>query len=289
MSGAFDRDTAVRRLVRSSGAQAPAGERFVADISPAWHAARGPHGGYVAAILLRALIDAAGDRERAPRSLTVHYARPAQPGGVEIHTALERLGRSLSTLSARMEQDGELIALALGAFSVPWSAPEIAELPMPTVGPPDEVRCTPRFLRERIDEGLAPRFLRQLVLQQRVGGIPFTGVEAAMEGGAWLGLADAQRPLDAVALAMFSDVGVPPPFTRLREPAMSSTVDLTVHFRTRLPSAGVRDPAELCFAQLCSRLVHEGFFEADGVIWAADGTVLAQSRQLAILMPASRG
>ena len=31
--------------------------------------------------------------------------------------------------------------------------------------------------------------------------------------------------------------------------------------------------------------VHEGFFEEDGVIWAADGTMLAQSRQLAILMP----
>ena len=42
---------------------------------------------------------------------------------------------------------------------------------------------------------------------------------------------------------------------------------------------------ELCFARFRSTLLHEGFFEEDGVIWAADGTVLAQSRQLAILMP----
>ena len=36
-------------------------------------------------------------------------------------------------------------------------------------------------------------------------------------------------------------------------------------------------------------VVREGFFEEDGVIWVADGTVLAQSRQLAILMPLHGG
>jgi hypothetical protein len=35
--------------------------------------------------------------------------------------------------------------------------------------------------------------------------------------------------------------------------------------------------------------VHEGFFEEDGVIWAADGSVLAQSRQLGIVMPLPSG
>jgi hypothetical protein len=36
-------------------------------------------------------------------------------------------------------------------------------------------------------------------------------------------------------------------------------------------------------------VIHEGFFELDGVIWAGDGTVLAHSRQLAILMPVAGG
>jgi hypothetical protein len=43
--------------------------------------------------------------------------------------------------------------------------------------------------------------------------------------------------------------------------------------------------SQLCYAQMSSRLLSEGFFEEDGVIWAADGSVLAQSRQLALLMP----
>ena len=56
---------------------------------------------------------------------------------MSINTVVERAGRSLSTLSARMEQDGSLVALALAAFSIPWTAPEITELPMPEIAPPD--------------------------------------------------------------------------------------------------------------------------------------------------------
>ncbi len=79
---------------------------FAAKVSPDWRAGRGPHGGYLAAMLLRALIETVADAARAPRSLTIHYPRAPQPGPVSIHTVIERAGRSLSTLSARMEQDG---------------------------------------------------------------------------------------------------------------------------------------------------------------------------------------
>ena len=52
-----------------------------------------------------------------------------------------------------------------------------------------------------------------------------------------------------------------------------------------MPRVSDPDPNELCLARFSSGLIHEGFFEEDGVIWAADGTVLAQSRQLGIVMP----
>jgi acyl-CoA thioesterase len=288
-TGAFDRDTAVRRFDDSPEAERTGELVFSAEISPAWHGARGPHGGYLAAILLRALTEAAADQTRPVRSLTIHYARAPQPGPVRIRTTLERRGRSLSTLSARMEQDGKVIALALAAFSTPWQAPETAELPMPTVPAPDRARATTEALSERIEQGLMPAFLRHLVLQPRIGALPFSGSEVPMEGAMWLGLSDPQRPLDAIALALLSDVGIPPPFMRLREPASASTIDLTVHFRSPLPAAEQRDPAELCLGRLCTRVIHEGFFESDGVIWAADGTVLSHARQLAILMPSAGG
>jgi acyl-CoA thioesterase len=279
----FDRDTAVQRVdAPSLDGDRPAQTAFTAEISPDWRAGRGPHGGYLAAILLRALVETVADPSRSPRSLTIHYARAPEPGPALIHTTIEREGRSLSTLSARMEQDGSLVALVLAAFSVPWSAPEIAELEMPDVAPPDPVRESGALLNK-----FAPQFVRHLVIQPRMGAIPFTGSDHPMEIGGWLGLVD-ERPIDAISLAFFSDALFSPPFIRLTEPAATPTIDLTVHFRTPMPRTPHSDPAELCLARFSSGLVHEGFFEEDGVIWAADGTVLIQSRQLGIVLPITK-
>jgi acyl-CoA thioesterase len=277
-STVFDRDTAVGLLSRTNDG---AGERveFAADVSAQWRAGRGPHGGYLAAMILRALTEAVDDRDRAPRSLTIHYARAPQPGPVTILASVERAGRSLSTLSARMEQDGVLVALALAAFSVPWDAPHVAELPMPDVAPPDPERKTgiPLF------KG-APPFTGHLIIQPRIGAVPFSGSEAPMEIGSWLGLVE-ERPIDALSLAFFSDALFSPPFIRLTERSTTPTIDLTVHFRTPMPRTAEPDPGELCFARFRSGLIHEGFFEEDGVIWASDGSVLIQSRQLGIVLP----
>jgi acyl-CoA thioesterase len=282
-TGAFERDTAVRRL--TSGRQsAPGGEiAFAAEVSAGWRAGRGPHGGYVAAIVLRALIEALDDAARPPRSLTVHYPRAPSPGPVQIRVLRERDGRSLSTLSARMEQDGAPVALALGAFSPAWGESGAGELAMPCVAPPDAARETPPVLRERIEQGQAPRFLQHLVVQPRIGPPPFAGADAPMEVGAWVGLREPTAGLNATVLALFSDALYSPPFVRLAAPATSPTIDLTVHFRAEL--APLVGSTELCFARFRSSVLHEGFFEEDGVIWGPDGRVLALSRQLAILMP----
>ena len=101
----FDRDTAVERA-RVDGPVSV----FAAEVSPDWRAGRGPHGGYLAAMILRALTETVDEPARAPRSLTIHYTRAPDPGPVSIRVVRERDGRSLSSLSARMEQDGTLIA-----------------------------------------------------------------------------------------------------------------------------------------------------------------------------------
>jgi acyl-CoA thioesterase len=274
MPTVFDLDTAVSR----QGSADPARASFLTEISPDWRAGRGPHGGYLAAILLRALTETVADPLRSPRSLTIHYASSPVPGPAQIDVTVERHGRSLSTLSARLEQNGKLMALALSAFSTPWDAPDVEALPMPELHPPDaERRSSPGLFKA------APPFTRQMVMQPRVGAIPFMGSDAPMEIGGWIGLPE-PRAVDAPALALFCDAWFPPPFIALSAPAVSPTVDLTIHFRRPLIPAE-RDPLELCLSVFRSRLLHEGFFEEDGVIWGADGSVLAHSRQLAIVMP----
>jgi acyl-CoA thioesterase len=275
----LDRDTAVWREGEAKRLEVGQQALFGAEVAPGWRAGRGPHGGYLAAILLRALIESVADAARAPRSLTIHYVRAPAEGPVQIATTLERAGRSLSTLSARMHQDGQLLALVLAAFSVPWGGPEISDVRMPQVEPADPSREGVKL----IDHG-GPEFARHLVLQPRLGGMPFTDPERAMEVGGWLGLAD-PRPIDALSLAFFSDALIPAPYMRLAEPAAVPTVDLTVHFRARMQPDPQADPRELCLARTRSELIHDGFFVEDGLIWSADGTLLAHSRQLAIVIP----
>jgi acyl-CoA thioesterase len=282
--GEFDRDTAVQ--LQDVGEDDGGARRlsYAAEVSPNWRAGRGPHGGYLAAMIMRALTETVEDSVRAPRSLTVHFPRAPEPGPVTITTTVERAGRSLSTLSARMEQDGRLIALALSAFSMPWGGPEVSEVEMPQVPGPDPGRDRGNQLGEQ-----GPPFGRHITVQPRIGGVPFAGPEQAMETGAWIGLAD-PRPVDALSVAFFSDALIPAPFLRSNEPNPAPTIDLTVHFRTALPRPVTPerpepDAEELCLVHIRARLIHEGFFEEDGTIWGPDGTLLAQSRQLAILLP----
>ena len=268
MDTSFNRATAVSG--RGDGV-------YDVEISPEWRAGRGPHGGYLAAMILRALTKTVADERRAPRSLTIHYARSPRPGPAAIHTTLERAGNSLWTLSARLQQHGELQALALAAFSPPWPGrPELDELPMPAVAGPD-----PRPLQPFPAGDGRPRFVQHLVMQPRFGPLPFTGTEEPMETGGWLGLYEPQ-PLDAAALALFSDSWWSPPFGRLNELATSPTIDLTIHFRQAIADP---DPQALCLARFSTGMVHDGFFENDARIWSTDGRLLAQARQLALLLP----
>jgi acyl-CoA thioesterase len=279
MDTVFDRATAVRRHDATSGVDGRHPTvSFSADIAPGWRAGRGPHGGYLAAMLLRALTQTVDDPTRTPRSLTVHYPSSPAPGPVTIDVTVERQGRSLSTLSARLAQDGKVMALALAAFSTPWEAPEADALAMPDLPGPDlERRDTPRLFKG------APEFTRQLVMQARVGAMPFVGAEHPMEIGGWIALPE-PRALDPLSLTLFADAWFPPSFIALSEPAVSPTVDLTIHFRQSPPrQEGALDG--MCLSIFNTRLLHEGFFEEDGVIWAPDGSVLAQSRQLGIIMP----
>ena len=128
MTTPFDEETAVRTVGEN---------RFVATMAREWWVARGPNGGYLAAVILRALTAAVADETRTPKSLTVHYLSPAGDGDVEIETRQERVGRSMTSCSARLTQDGRLVALALAAFSTPRDGLEFCDLVMPQVPGPD--------------------------------------------------------------------------------------------------------------------------------------------------------
>lgn len=267
MSTRFVRDTAVRLAEPNV---------YEGEITRAWWIVRGPNGGYIAALLTRAMEAAIGEPERTLRSLNVHYLRPPAEGPVRIHTQIERTGRGLSTISARMIQGDKLQALATAAFAKSRGGETMRHHVMPEVPPPEA--CAAR-------ESVIP-FHAQFESRVAIGPTDFESSARSEKarGGGWLRLAEPQ-PLDGAALAAFTDAWPPAVFSAAgleRFPTGVPTVDLTVHVRSGLP-AEVPE-GEFVLVVFETRHIQDGFLEEDGQIWSRDGQLLAHSRQLAVAL-----
>jgi acyl-CoA thioesterase len=264
---AFGRATAVDAL--GDGA-------WRATCEPSWNTQLGPNGGYLAAIVLRAMAAELDDPPRAARSLTCHYLRPPGAGELRVDVTVERSGRSLSTVSARLSQGGTLCVIAVGAFAVDFrGALDYAASP-PSMPAPAEV--------ERLAPVAIVPITEHFEMRPTIGAPLYAGADESTSGG-WLRFADGQA-LDAPALAMLADAWWPSPMPRLTRPAAAPTIDLTVHFRA--PAAAAAIVQEPVLAVFRSSTAAGGFFEEDGELWSADGVLLAHSRQLALLVDGGR-
>jgi acyl-CoA thioesterase len=248
----------------------PAGDgRYTGVIDEGWWIQRGPNGGYLAAIVLRAILAEVADPTRTPRSITLHYLRPPVVGPCEVQVTVERAGRGLSTVTARLAQDGRDCVLAIAALGGAREGAAFDDHPMPAAAPPDDVAPRsdgPPFIpiRDRFD------------VRPAIGFPPFELGDQALTGG-WIRTSD-DDPIDEVLLLAYTDAWPPAVFSRVEVPLGVPTIDLTVHFR-QAPS---REPG-WCFVRFVTTMSAEGFLEEDGEVWSSDGRLLAQSRQLAVV------
>jgi acyl-CoA thioesterase len=265
----FDRDTEIESV--GSG-------KYRGRIDPGWWIVAGPNGGYVAAILLRGMMKEVNDPSRSPRSLTIHYLRPPAEGAIDLLVTVERSGRSLTTVSARLLQDDKLMALALGAFGPPRESWDFQDRSPPAMPPPES--C-PR---------VRDKYAGTVELQKRydarvgLGDELYSGSSHALIGG-YIRF-DEPRVPDALAVAAFTDAFIPPVFARTTARSQLGpvpTIDLTIHFRATLPLA-TATAHDYCSVAFRSTVAREGFIEEEGEVWSPDGVLLAQSRQLALLV-----
>src|SRR4051812_25447739 len=259
----FGRDTAVRELEPGV---------YEGQVNRDWWIVFGPNGGFLAAMMVKAMGAAVADDTRAARSLTIHYTAAPKEGPIRVRTTIERAGRSLTTISARMEQGERLIALALGAFSKERvAALEYDERRAPEIPPPEAVPVV-------APQPQMPPFSRQWELRYAIGKPPFGGDDDGPTiSGGWIAPLD-EHPVDAALVAQITDAWLPAVFIRLAQPNAVPTIDLTIHFRAELPL-----PPGPVLVQFESRLARGGFVEEDGWIWSREGDLIAQSRQLALL------
>lgn len=269
MASRFDTDTAVT----------PLGDgRHGAQIDGGWWIQRGPNGGYIAALVMQAFTAEVADPGRIARSLTVHYLAPAVEGPVELHVRTERSGRMVQFLSARMVQGERVVATALAAFAAPNPAtPAFADPSFPGYAPPATLTVG------REPENAVP--MRERYEYRHVDGVPWEGPSRIAETGGWIRLRE-PRPYDAALVAALSDAWYPAVFSRLQQPMGVPTVDLTVHMRS-MDALARMQPDDWMAVRFRTTVAGEGFLEEDGELWAPDGTLVAHSRQLALLLPAT--
>ncbi|MGH2906621.1 MAG: acyl-CoA thioesterase [Solirubrobacterales bacterium] len=270
--------------------------RYTAQVHPSWDGPLTTHGGLLAAIGLRAIdreINEAGKKQA--RAISCQYLRPPQHGEVEIDVDPLRVGRRFSSARATISQGGRPCIAVLATHSV-RDLPEVtrwqASMPDVVAAPDRDAQRVRSADFSNSGEGWlampdeAPSFFHRLLIAPRFGGAPFMGPPAdpavGTENGGWVTLPD-PRPIDPEFLVFMVDAFWPSVLQPLREPAMAPTLDLTIHLRSVLPREGLTDQPVLIHNT--SSAVLDGISDSDSRIYAIDGTLLAQGRQLQLVAP----
>lgn len=242
-------------------------------ISRRWWVVDGPNGGYIGALLSHA-----GDRHleepaRQLRTVTIHYLRRPTEGPATVRASTLHQGRSVSFVRIDLHQADRLVATATGAWGLDRQGIELVDWPVPTVPPPEQ--CVPM---DTVRPG-EPLPIHERWDIRSVGGVRF-GEGGPAERLWWIRPPD-HRPLDGAMLVAMADALPPPIFAQVMPTGGVPTIDLTVHVRADL-AAVTWERGDWVLARFHSRLATAGFIEEDGELWTADGTLLANARQLAI-------
>lgn len=266
-SSEFDRDTAVR--TRESGVHE-------ALLSPGWAIGKALNGGYLLAVLGRALRQALPHPD--PFTITAHYLTATVAGPATIRTSVARSGRTVSTASAGLFQtdDGgreiERIRVLATYGDLGALRDDVRTSAKPPAMPPRE-QCF-RATDHPDGDAAVPEMGRRLDLRLDPDTCGWALGAPSMRGEirAWLELADGRAP-DPLSLLMAVDA-LPPTGFDLGLTGWVPTVELTVHVRAR-PAPG---PLRVA---ITTRNLAGGYLEEDAEVWDSADRLVAQSRQLA--------
>lgn len=213
------------------------------------------------------------DPDRQLRSLTVHYLRPAAAAPATLVPTTIHSGRSVTFVRLDLCQDGRVVATATGSWARSRSGIDLDVWTMPDTLP---VEACPTLASLRPDETMA---IYQQWDTRSMDDDPF-GTDAGADMRWWIRPPE-HRPLDAPLVVAIADA-LPPPIFAVAEPARGvPTLDLTVHVRAPLAKT-TWETGDWILARFRTRLSVDGFLEEDGELWTADGTLIANSRQLSI-------
>lgn len=249
---------------------------YAVTVDPGWSIGERPNGGYLMALIARAAVAASPHPD--PLSISAHFLRPPAfgPGIVEVNDL--RVGRTVGFHSARLIENGETVVDArVTSGRLPDDDPAwIGDKP-PDLPPPEECPLgrpeTPDGTYIALFDRLEVRYDRETLQWARDG----SATEPVMR--AWVRIKDDDT--DPYAVAVAADA-LPPTVFALGFLGWAPTVEMTTYLRGR-PAPGWMRVA------VHTQVVVGGWFDEQAVVWDAEGRLVAQARQLAMVGRAAKG
>jgi acyl-CoA thioesterase len=261
-------------FAEATGVDAVGDGRYAGEVRPGWDIGGNANGGYLLAIAARAMGAAAGRPD--PVTITAHYLAPGKPGPVTVDTEVVKSGKRFCTVRATLADADRPLLAVLGAFS---ELPEAgAEAPLRVDAEPPDLPSPEDCLRlQPGDSGMPPTFASRVDIRLHPDDAGFARGRPSgqMLVRGWFRHLDAE-PVDALGLLQATDAYPPTIFNADLPVAWTPTVELTAHVRARPAPGWLR-------CAFSTRFVTGGFLEEDGVVWDDTGTLVAQSRQLALV------
>ncbi len=235
--------------------------RFHAEYDPTWASLRGVHGGYQAAVAVRAAEAMAP--ERTVRTVAASFLRPGQLGPAVLVVQIVRRTRTFTTTAVSVTQDDRPVLTVRTTAIEPvdghdWST-AARDRPGPfaravAFTPPPQVRHF-AHAQLRLDPTTVPRSDAD---DSRIAGFVRP---------------NAGRHLDAAWLVMVGDWFPPSPFRRVEIPIGGVSVDYTVHLH-RTVTLGPDEWLEAVFETPNST---SGLALEHGALATADGRLVAET------------
>lgn len=257
----YDEETAVKKI---------SDNQYLGYVTSHWGIGDNPNGGYLVSIALAALADSLPHPD--PITVTTHYLRPGIPDAeCSVRVEIIRTGRTLSTARASLYQDDKARIEVLAAFGDLTQSVGVdteIRIPAPVVSPPED--CVQRSgarqgihlpILGRVDIRLLPESTKQVKRAELSG---------------WNRFVDDREP-DTRSLLLFVDTFPPSPFPLLGEIGWVPTLELTVHIRRRPAPGWIQTHVK-------TEDLYLGRMIENGKLWDSEGNLVAQSRQIGLVM-----
>lgn len=254
----FDRDTTLRETAPSV---------YAGAISENWLINNNPNGGYLMAILARAMRD--NSEKTSTPIITANYISRCRPGDVTVRVEEISVSKQFSRYEARLFQEGAEKIRAFGTFADEnidcainrneSSAPQLAERKACIGMPP-----IPGFT---VFDNI------ELLLDPPCAGWLQGKLIDTSENRGWFRFRET-RPHDLLSVLQICDSMPPAAFVSQGVTAWVPTIELSVSIRSIPETEWLR-------CKLRTRHITCGLLEADCEVWDETGNLAAISRQIA--------